>query len=70
MALFLQYQGEDYHWAVWKLEETLEELLPLFPDSRKYRQEVEKFSSAHPDNPDYFHWDDSPFTEIEKPDGN
>lgn len=47
MALFLQHQGEDCHWAVWKLEETLEELLSLLPDSRKYRQEVEKFSSAH-----------------------
>ena len=47
MALFLQHQGEDCHWAVWKLEETLEELFSLFPDSRKYRQEVEKFSSAH-----------------------
>lgn len=28
------------------------------------------FDPAHPDNPDTFRWDDSPFTEIEKPDGN
>lgn len=28
------------------------------------------FSPAHPDDPDKFHWDDSPFIEMEKPDGN
>lgn len=47
MALFLQHQEVNQHWAVWKLEETLEELLSLLPNSGKYKQEVEKFSSVY-----------------------
>ena len=31
---------------------------------------VLRFDPAHPDDPDTFHWNDSPFTEMEKPDGN
>ena len=33
-------------------------------------KDYQPFDPAHPDNPDSFQWDDSPFTEIEKPDGN
>lgn len=43
MALFLQHQGEDCHWAVWKLEETLEELLSLLPDSRNTDKKSKSF---------------------------
>jgi hypothetical protein len=28
------------------------------------------FDPAHPDSFETFHWNDSPFVEIEKPDGN
>lgn len=34
------------------------------------RPDYQTFDPAHPDNPDEFKWDNSPFTEIEKPDGN
>lgn len=34
------------------------------------RPDYQSFNPAYPDNPDEFHWDNSPFTEIEKPDGN
>ncbi len=47
MALFLQHQDENSRWAVWKLEETLEDLLSSFPHSGKYKQEIERFSSLH-----------------------
>lgn len=34
------------------------------------RPDYKAFNPAQPDNVDLFHWYDSPFTEIEKPDGN
>lgn len=34
------------------------------------RQNDTGFSPGHPDHPDGFHWDDSPFISTEKPDGN
>ena len=40
------------------------------PALAHFLKPVERFDPAHPDNPDTFHWDNSPFTEIEKPDGN
>ena len=40
------------------------------PTLAHYLKPVERFDPAQPDNPDAFHWDNSPFTEIEKPDGN
>ncbi len=40
--------------------------LPLAANLKGYQP----FNPACPDNPDNFKWNDSPFTEIEKPDGN
>jgi lysophospholipase L1-like esterase len=34
------------------------------------RADYRPFDPAHPDNVDTFHWNDSPFAEVEKPDGN
>ena len=34
------------------------------------RPDYTDFNPSHPDNPDTFHWNDSPFFEAEKPDGN
>ena len=39
-------------------------------DLARHLKPFPAFNPAHPDNPDNFHWDDSPFTEVEKPDGN
>ena len=39
-------------------------------DLARHLKPFPAFDPARPDNPDNFHWDDSPFTEIEKPDGN
>lgn len=47
MALFLQHQDEVCRWAVWKMEETEEELLSILPDADRYREEIRRFSSAH-----------------------
>ncbi len=41
--------------------------LPLV---RYLRDDYEAYDPAHPDAIDSFRWNDSPFTEIEKPDGN
>jgi len=34
------------------------------------RADYAGYDPAHPDNPATFHWDDSPFFEVQKPDGN
>lgn len=36
---------KKFHWGIWKIEETVEELLNLLPDKEKYREQVEKFTS-------------------------
>lgn len=48
----------------------VEGLKTQVPDLARHLKPFPTFDPAHPDNPDNFHWDDSPFTEIEKPDGN
>lgn len=48
----------------------VEGLKTQVPDLARHLKPLPAFDPAHPDNPDNFHWDDSPFTEIEKPDGN
>lgn len=48
----------------------VEGLKTQVPDLARHLKPFPAFDPARPDNPDNFHWDDSPFTEIEKPDGN
>ena len=48
----------------------VEGLKTQVPDLARHLKSFPTFDPAHPDNPDNFHWNDSPFTEIEKPDGN
>ena len=48
----------------------VEGLKTQVPDLARHLKPFPTFDPAHPDNPDNFHWDDSPFTEVEKPDGN
>ena len=48
----------------------VEGLKTRVPDLARHLKPFPAFDPAHPDNSDNFHWDDSPFTEIEKPDGN
>ena len=48
----------------------VEGLKTQVPDLARHLKPFPTFDPTHPDNPDNFHWDDSPFTEIEKPDGN
>ena len=40
------------------------------PISNYLRSDYSGYNPAHPDALDSFKWNDSPFTEIEKPDGN
>ena len=41
MALFLQHKTDDIQWAVWKMEEPLDVLLSLLPNTRKISSEKE-----------------------------
>ena len=47
MALFLQHKTDDFQWAVWKMEESLDALLALLPDARRVfcEQELNRFVS-------------------------
>lgn len=47
MALFLQHQDDNCRWAVWKMEETVDALLHMFPHAENYKQKIESFSSVH-----------------------
>ena len=40
------------------------------PLAEHLRDDSVPFDVAHPDDPATFHWDDSPFIEVQKPDGN
>jgi Phosphopantetheinyl transferase len=47
MGLFLQDKTDDVQWAVWKIEEPLNTLLALLPDTRRacYEHELRRFTS-------------------------
>jgi lysophospholipase L1-like esterase len=40
------------------------------PLAEHLRHDYKAFNPAAPDSPDSFHWNDSPFIEVQKPDGN
>lgn len=40
------------------------------PFTAYLREDYTRYNPASPDNPDTFHWDASPFVELQKPDGN
>ena len=41
MALYLQHREDGIQWAVWKMEEPLDVLLSLLPNTRKISSEKE-----------------------------
>lgn len=46
MSLYLQQQGKGYRWAVWKMDESVEELLDLLPSKEEYRRGAEHFKAV------------------------
>lgn len=47
MPVFLQHSERHYCWAVWKIEETADELLAMLPHADAYAQEVRRFASEN-----------------------
>lgn len=49
MGLFLQYKANSTQWGIWKMEESLEDLLSLLPDFRRKvcEQKMLDFTSEH-----------------------
>lgn len=45
MSLLRKYKEDTYQWGIWKTEESTEELLSLLPDSKRYEQQLSRFSS-------------------------
>ena len=47
MGLFLQHKTVDMQWSVWKMEESLDTLFSLLPDTRRVscEQEMQRFTS-------------------------
>lgn len=48
----------------------LEGIKKAVPELASYLKTIVTYDPAHPDDVNTFRWDESPFTEIEKPDGN
>ena len=48
MALFLQHtENDDCLWAIWKVDESPEQLLSFLPHSENYRQSITRFASPN-----------------------
>ena len=47
MALFWESKTEDYHLSVWKVDESLHELLHLLPHKEYYLTQMELFTAPH-----------------------
>lgn len=47
MALFLDFKTDIVRWGVWKMDESVEELLALLPDPDPYEQALQRFTAAH-----------------------
>ncbi|WP_291530141.1 4'-phosphopantetheinyl transferase family protein [Bacteroides sp. UBA939] len=47
MPLFIQHIESSYRLGVWKMDETLDELLDMLPQREIYLQEMQRFSAEH-----------------------
>lgn len=47
MSLFIQHIEPSYKWGIWKMDETLDELLDMLPQQETYRQSMQRFSAEH-----------------------
>lgn len=47
MSLLLQKMESSCRWGIWKMDETLDELLALFPQQEAYRQGMQCFTAVH-----------------------
>jgi 4'-phosphopantetheinyl transferase len=47
MAIFLQQQTSEYKWAVWKMDESEEQLLTLLPHHETYLEQMKTFTAPH-----------------------
>ena len=47
MAVLMQHKENAYQWGVWKTDESIDELLTLFPHQAKYESTLARFTSAH-----------------------
>jgi 4'-phosphopantetheinyl transferase EntD len=49
MPLYLKHIEDKYQWGIWKIDESMEELLSMFPNQKReiYEQEIQHFASKH-----------------------
>ena len=47
MPLFIQHTYPSYKWGVWKMDETLDELLNMLPQQETYLEGLQRFSAEH-----------------------
>ena len=47
MSLFIQHTYPSYKWGVWKMDETLGELLSMLPQQETYLEGLQRFSAEH-----------------------
>lgn len=47
MALFAQHKEDRAQWGIWKMDESLDELLALLPERSIYEQAMQRFTAVH-----------------------
>ena len=47
MPLFIQHTYPSYKWGVWKMDETLDELLNMLPQQETYLEGLQRFSPLY-----------------------
>ena len=47
MAIYRQYRDESMQWAIWQMDESIDELLALLPIREPYEEGLNQFTSPH-----------------------
>ncbi|MDR2859327.1 MAG: 4'-phosphopantetheinyl transferase superfamily protein [Mediterranea sp.] len=47
MPLFLKHVEDKYQWGIWKISESVEELLYLLPRRKEHEKEIQHFAAVH-----------------------
>ncbi|MBC8593960.1 4'-phosphopantetheinyl transferase superfamily protein [Oscillospiraceae bacterium N12] len=47
MSVYLEHSGKSLKWGIWKMEETIEDLLSILPERAYYEKELQRFNAPH-----------------------
>ena len=47
MSVYLEHSGKSLKWGIWKMEETIEDLLSILPERAYYEKELQRFNAPN-----------------------